>query len=133
MGIEPFLISSSVIGIIAQRLVRRICPQCKKVLEVTPEIQEIMNDYEIRSSEITLYQGEGCSNCKHTGYKGRIALFELMIITDTIRELITKNVNNKKLKEVALEEGMCTLKEDGIKKVCAGITTISEVLRVVTS
>ncbi|GAB4113508.1 MAG: hypothetical protein Kow00103_05620 [Candidatus Caldatribacteriota bacterium] len=133
MGIEPFLISSSVIGIIAQRLVRRICPQCKKVLEVTPDIREIMNTYEIRSSDITLYQGEGCSNCKHTGYKGRIALFELMIITDTIRELITKNVNNKKLKEVALEEGMCTLKEDGIKKVYAGITTINEVLRVVTS
>ena len=133
MGIEPFLISSSVIGVIAQRLVRRICPKCKKELKITPDIEKIINIYEINGSKITLYKGEGCPNCKGTGYKGRIALFELMIITDTMRELITKNVSNRKLKETALQEGMCTLKEDGIKKVCEGITTIDEVLRVASA
>ena len=133
MGIEPFLISSSVIGVIAQRLVRRICPKCKKELKITPDIEKIINIYEINGSKITLYKGEGCPNCKGTGYKGRIALFELMIITDTMRELITKNVSNRKLRETALQEGMCTLKEDGIKKVCEGITTIDEVLRVASA
>lgn len=133
MGIEPFLISSSVIGVIAQRLVRRICPKCKKELKITPDIEKILNIYEINGSKITLYKGEGCPNCKGTGYKGRIALFELMIITDTMRELITKDVSNRKLRETALQEGMCTLKEDGIKKVCEGITTIDEVLRVASA
>jgi len=133
MGIEPFLISSSVIGVIAQRLVRRICPKCKKELKITSDIKKILDIYDIDSNEITLYKGEGCPNCKGTGYKGRIALFELMIITDTMRELITKNVNNRKLRETALQEGMCTLKEDGIKKVREGITTVDEVLRVAST
>ena len=130
MGIEPFLISSSVIGIIAQRLVRRICPKCKKEVKLTLEVEKILKEYGIDLNQINLYKGEGCPYCIGTGYKGRIAIFELLIITDTIRELITKNVTAVKLRETAIMEGMCLLKEDGLKKVCEGITTIDEVLRV---
>jgi len=130
MGIEPFLISSSVVGIIAQRLVRTICPKCKKEIKKTPDIERIMDEYGINSNEITLYKGEGCPYCKDTGYKGRIAIFELMVMTENIRDLISKNVSTGKLREAAIKEGMCQLREDGIKKVCEGLTTIDEVLRV---
>jgi type IV pilus assembly protein PilB len=133
MGIEPFLISSSVIGVIAQRLVRKICPKCKKEIKITPDIKKIMDEYEINSNEITLYKGEGCPYCKNTGYKGRVAIFELMVITENIRELIIKNISTGKLREVAVKEGMCLLKGDGIKKVCEGLTTIDEVLRVAST
>ncbi len=133
IGIEPFLISSSVIGVIAQRLVRRICPKCKKEIKLTPDIAKILEEYEIDRNKIILYKGEGCPHCKDTGYKGRIAIFELMIISDTIRDLITRNVTTGKLKEAAIKEGMCILKEDGLKKVSAGITTIDEILRVASA
>ena len=133
IGIEPFLISSSVIGIIAQRLVRRICPKCKKEIKLTPDIAKILEEYEIDRNKIILYKGEGCPHCKDTGYKGRIAIFELMIITDNIRDLITRNVTTVKLRETAIKEGMCMLKEDGLKKVSAGITTIDEILRVASA
>jgi len=133
MGIEPFLISSSLVGIIAQRLVRRICPKCKKEIKITPVIEKIMDEYKIKSNEITLYKGEGCPYCKDTGYKGRIAIFELMVITENIRDLISKNVTTGKLREAAISEGMCQLREDGIKKVCEGLTTIDEILRVASS
>jgi len=133
IGIEPFLISSSVIGVIAQRLVRRICPKCKKEIKLTPDIAKILEEYEIDRNKIILYKGEGCPHCKETGYKGRIAIFELMIITDNIRDLITRNVTTGKLREAAIKEGMCILKEDGLKKVSAGITTIDEILRVASA
>jgi len=133
MGIEPFLISSSVIGVIAQRLVRRICPKCKKGIKITPDMKKILDEYEISSNEITLYKGEGCPYCKDTGYKRRVAIFELMVISDNIRDLITKNITTGKLREAAIKEGMCQLREDGIKKVCEGITTIDEVLRVASA
>jgi len=133
MGIEPFLISSSVVGIIAQRLVRRICPKCKKEIKMTPDIKKILDEYEISSNEISLYKGEGCPYCKETGYKGRIAIFELMVITENIRDLISKNIATGKLREAAIKEGMCQLREDGIKKVCEGLTTIDEVLRVASA
>ena len=133
MGIEPFLISSSVIGVIAQRLVRKICPKCKKGIKITPDMKKILDEYEISNNEITLYKGEGCPYCKDTGYKGRVAIFELMLITENIRDLISKNVTTGKLREAAIKEGMCQLREDGIKKVCEGITTIDEVLRVASA
>lgn len=130
MGIEPFLISSSVIGIIAQRLVRRICPKCKKEIKLTPEVEKILAEYGMYPNKTKLYKGEGCPYCAGTGYKGRIAIFELLIITDTIRELIIKNASVVEIRETAIKEGMRPLKEDGLKKVCNGITTIEEVLRV---
>ncbi len=133
MGIEPFLISSSVIGVIAQRLVRKICPKCKKEAKLTSDLAKILEEYNMDSKKIILNKGEGCPYCKETGYKGRIAIFELMIITDTIRDLISSNITSGKLRETALKEGMCQLKEDGLKKVCEGVTTIDEVLRVAST
>ncbi len=129
MGVESFLISSSVVGILAQRLVRKICPKCKKEIEMTPEMEKIIENYGVKSDEIKLYKGEGCSFCNGTGYKGRVAIFELMIITDNIRELISKNASTSLLREEAVKEGMQLLKEDGFVKVCQGITTIDEILR----
>jgi type IV pilus assembly protein PilB len=133
MGIDPFLISSSVIGIIAQRLVRRICPRCKKEAKLTSDLAKILEEHNMDSQKIILNKGEGCPYCKETGYKGRIAIFELMIITDTIRDLISSNITSGKLREIAIKEGMCQLKEDGLKKICEGVTTIDEVLRVASA
>ena len=133
MGIEPFLISSSVIGIIAQRLVRRICSKCKKEIEITPDLEKILDELAINSNKLTLYKGEGCAYCKDTGYKGRIAIFEMMIITENIRDLISINVTTGRLREAAIIEGMCQLRADGIKKICQGLTTIDEVLRVASA
>jgi len=130
MGIEPFLISSSIIGVIAQRLVRRICPKCKKEMALTPEVVNILEGYKIDSNKIILYKSEGCLYCQDSGYMGRIAIFELVIITETIRELVAQGVTTRKLREVAKDEGMIPLIEDGLKKACEGITTIDEVLRV---
>ena len=129
MGVESFLISSSVVGILAQRLVRKICPKCKKEIEMTPEMGKIIENYGVKSDEIKLYKGEGCPFCNGTGYKGRVAIFELMIITDNIRELISKNATTSLIREEAIKEGMQLLKEDGFVKVCQGITTIDEILR----
>jgi len=129
MGVESFLISSSVVGILAQRLVRKICPKCKKEIEMTPEMEKIIENYGVKSDEIKLYKGEGCPFCNGTGYKGRVAIFELMIITDNIRELISKNATTSLIREEAIKEGMQLLKEDGFVKVCQGITTIDEILR----
>jgi type IV pilus assembly protein PilB len=133
MGIEPFLISSSVIGIIAQRLVRRICSKCKKEIEITTDLEKILDELAINSNGLTLYKGEGCAHCKDTGYKGRIAIFELMMITENIRDLISRNVTTGTLREAAIKEGMCQLRDDGIKKIFQGLTTIDEVLRVASA
>jgi type II secretion system protein E len=121
MGVEPYLVSSTLIGVMAQRLVRRICPQCKTSFEVEKEIRE--------STGIeVLYRGEGCENCNGTGYRGRIAIFEVMVVDDALRELITGRATSMKLKEAA--PSMRSLRQDGILKAKKGITTIDEVFRV---
>ncbi|MCJ7669992.1 MAG: Flp pilus assembly complex ATPase component TadA [Dehalococcoidia bacterium] len=130
IGIEPFLISASVIGVLSQRLVRKICSKCKREISLTPEIEKILYEYEMDNNKIILYKGEGCSYCMGTGYKGRTGIFELMVVSNAIRDLISSNVTPGKLREVAIKEGMKLLKEDGLIKVCKGITTIDEVLRV---
>ena len=130
MGVEPFLISSSVIGVMAQRLVRKICMHCKKEVKLTSEIMKIFEEYNLSREEIKLYKGEGCRFCNGTGYKGRLGIFELIKITDTLRNLITGSAPLEKIREVALREGMHTLKEDGLRKVGRGVTTLEEVIRV---
>ncbi|MGC8684338.1 MAG: type II secretion system ATPase GspE [bacterium] len=130
MGIEPFLVSSSVVAIIAQRLVRTICPVCKT--PYTPTEEELM-EIGITRDQLkgnVLYKGNGCVNCVNTGYKGRTGIYEILIIDDEIRSMITRGVDSTMIKHAAMKKGMTTLKEDGIKKVINGITTIKEVLRV---
>lgn len=134
MGVEPFLISSSVVGVLAQRLVRKICKFCKKEVPITEETRLIMEDFNINPDGIRLFHGEGCPHCKQTGYKGRTAVFELMVINENIRELIYKNAPLAEIRETAINKnGMITLKEDGLRKVSAGITTLEEVLRATTN
>jgi general secretion pathway protein E len=130
MGIEPFLITSSVIGIMAQRLVRVICRDCKE--EYTPDAESLKNigiTPEMAAGK-KIYRGRGCPSCINTGYKGRIGVFELMMLEDRIKNLILKTSDSNAIKRKAVELGMRTLRQDGARKVFDGITTIEEVFRV---
>jgi type IV pilus assembly protein PilB len=128
MGIEPFLVAASLNLIQAQRLVRRICPKCRVKVEVPPRV---LREAKIDPDEVRghTWRGEGCSECGHFGYKGRIALFEAMPITSEIRNLILSRASTAAIMAKAKEAGMRTLREDGLMKVKRGITTIEEVIR----
>lgn len=130
MGIEPYLISSSVNAFLAQRLVRKICPHC--VTPYKPSAQELSKSGISKTSlsKGNLYRGNGCEKCLNTGYSGRIGIFELMPITDSIRKLIMSGADSATIKEQAIKDGMKTLQQDGIDKVVKGLTTLEEVLRV---
>ncbi len=128
MGIEPFLVSSSVIAALAQRLVRLICPQCKEPYDVAPDS---LGDLGITPEMMTgrqLYRGRGCEACSGRGYLGRTAIYEIMPITERIQGLVLANADSNVIKRAALEEGMRTLRMDGARKVLEGITTVEEVL-----
>lgn len=131
MDIETFLISSSVIGVIAQRLVRVICEKCKK--EYVPG-EDVLSGLNIKgnlnNNKIKLYRGTGCSFCKNTGYYGRTSIYELVVLNEEIRTLIVSKASSNVIKDVAIKNGMKTLKDSGLKKAIQGITTIEEVLRV---
>jgi type II secretory ATPase GspE/PulE/Tfp pilus assembly ATPase PilB-like protein len=128
MGVDSFLVSSSVILIIAQRLLRLICPHCKEVYHPDSKlVKEFLKDNPLKQP---LFQGHGCENCRFTGYKGRTGIFEMLEISDEIREMILKKLPSHRIKEKAVSLGMKVLKEAGWKKVREGSTTIEEVLRV---
>ncbi len=128
MGIDSFLASSSVILIIAQRLVRVICPKCKE--KITPSLELCKQFGEDTPSGISIFHGKGCESCRSTGYQGRTGIFELMVINDQIRELILKKVPSHQIKQQAVAQGMKTLRDAGWDKIKQGITTVEEVLRV---
>lgn len=137
MGAEPFLLASSMNTALGQRIVRKICPDCKKEIEVPQEvIQDIRNvlgqllpsDYQ--SKIFKLFKGEGCERCGNTGYFGRMGIFEVLPISDPIAALILKRASAGEVEKKAVEEGMITMKQDGYLKVLEGITTIEEVIRV---
>ncbi len=127
-GVEPYLVSSSLIGILAQRLLRRICPNCKEPYQ--PMAAELNELNLAEGNNIKFYKGAGCEKCFDTGYRGRVGIYELMIINDPIRELIYTRKSAGVIKKQAIVSGLATLRMDGAKKAAAGITTISEVLRV---
>ena len=128
MGVEPFLVSSSVIGVLAQRLIRTICPACKEKYRPT---EEELKDIGLSIEEkIDFYKGKGCQKCMNTGYKGRIGIFELMIPDENIHNLIISKAPTEEIRKKAVASGMITLKDDGIKKIRDGLTTVEEVLRV---
>jgi general secretion pathway protein E len=130
MGIERFLITSSVIAILAQRLVRVICHHCKEAY--TPD-EESLQSIGITSEKVQgkkIYRGRGCPECLHTGYKGRMGIFEFMILDDAIKNLILRTTDANAIKRKAVENGMLTVRDDGAQKVIDGITTIEEVVRV---
>jgi len=128
MGIEPFLVSSTVEGVLAQRLVRKICQDC--VVEYEPEVKDVPPDFPGFGGNIILKKGAGCRSCRQTGYRGRLGLFELLVASDPIRDMIVARENAMRIREVALREGMITLRKDGWRKVLAGMTTVDEVNRV---
>lgn len=126
MGIEPFLLSSSTIGILAQRLARRLCPHCRKAYQANTEE---LNLLKLNSSQI-LYRAGACSACNETGYRGRTGIYELMLINEELRALIHQGKNENELRAYAIRQGMNTLRDDGFTRVVAGETSLDEILRV---
>ena len=125
MNIEPFLLSSSIVGIIAQRLVKRLCPKCKFEYTSTKEEMEYLGI----DTPIKLYKATGCKECDQTGYKGRLAIHEVLPVTTDIKRLIGRNANEYEIEEVAIKQGMTTLKQDGTEYVIKGIISIEELMR----
>jgi len=128
MGIEPFLISSSVAGVLAQRLVRTICEKCKEAYQPSQRMLSLLGLSQVQGG-LNFYRGRGCQFCKNSGYRGRIGIFELMVINEAIREQVMNKGATGEIKREALRAGMKTLREDGLRKVLAGLTTVEEVLR----
>ena len=129
MGIEPFLVATSVNLIQAQRLIRRICKDCKQENSTPPEALMEVGFTADDAKSLKTYKGKGCSTCNNTGYKGRIGLYEVMEVNDDIRELILIGASSLELRKKAVEDGMITLRESGLQKVRAGVTTLEEVVR----
>jgi len=132
MGLEPYVIGSALVGVIAQRLVRRLCQQCRR--QYTPEAETLraLNLSEADATQFVFYRAVGCEECNHTGYRGRIALYEVMRVSDKVRRLIAQKGGEDLVREAAASAGMISLGEDGLAKVKAGVTTAEELLRVVT-
>ncbi len=131
MGIEPFLVSSSVIAVMAQRLVRKVCPDCRE--EYRPPMEELRQlgvTLDMLEGNPVYRTGAGCEACKLTGYRGRLGIHELLIIDDEVRNLIMRSADSSEIRRAAAAKGMATLREDGADKIMRGITTIDEVLRV---
>ncbi len=131
MGVEPFLISSSVLGVLAQRLARTICTNCRESYAPPVEALHRLGLKPEQGEEILFYRGKGCDRCKGSGYKGRYGIFELMPMSEAIRDLVLKGTSADQIRQQAIAEGMKTLADDGILKVLEGATTIDELLRVV--
>lgn len=140
MGIEPFLLASTVNVIVAQRLVRRICPKCIESYETTreelekkfpPQTLKILLKNKKKTEKIALYRGKGCHLCNQTGYHGRMGVFEILEMQDNVRQLIMQNKDADTIKEEAIKNGMTTMSQDGYQKVLNGMTTLEEILRVV--
>jgi general secretion pathway protein E len=133
MGVEPFLVASSLMAVMAQRLVRRVCPQCREAYRPTAEeLKEVALTPEavVRAGNPTIYRAKGCDACGGTGYRGRTGIYELLMVDDDIRQLTLKNVDSSSIKRSGVQKGMLTLLDDGARKVLAGETTLAEVLSV---
>jgi general secretion pathway protein E len=127
MGVEDYLLASSLLGVLAQRLVRQVCHKCRQPAELGAEVlREVGGERETP----TVYEGRGCEECAHTGYRGRSGIYELLLMTDTVKQLVLKRSSADVIKDAAVHEGMRTLREDGWRKVFTGVTTVAEVVRV---
>jgi type IV pilus assembly protein PilB len=126
MGIEPYLVSSSVVGVVAQRLIKKICPQCKETYDPTSVDKKIL----YIEKNVLLHRGKGCNNCNHTGYKGRQAVQEIMSVDETIRSLIDERASIDKIRKAAIQKGMTSLKENCKQLMLQGVTTVEELARI---
>ncbi len=129
MGIDSYLVATSVILIAAQRLVRRICPACKEEVAIPPKALLNVGFSEEEAATMKIYKGKGCPKCNNTGYKGRIALYEVMQVSPTIRDMILSGASVADIRQQAIDEGMLTLRQSGLTKIHNGVTTIEEVIR----
>ena len=135
MGIEPFLLASSLNAVVGQRVVRKICPQCKAEFnasaEVVESIRQVLGMLIPKSlTAMKLYKGQGCNFCGNTGYLGRIGIYEVLVLTNDLTKLVLEHASSQDIEKLAIEDGMVTMKQDGYMKVLEGITTLEEVLRV---
>jgi len=130
MGVAPFLVSSSIQAIMAQRLVRTICPHCKRPRDYKPHELAWVGLREEEVQGVTFYEGAGCKECSNTGYRGRIGIFEMMEMSNELRELAFRKASTNKIRDEAIVSGMRTLREDGVRKIIGGLTTVDEVLRI---
>jgi len=128
MGVEPYLVASSLEAVVAQRLVRVICTECKEELSAS-ETEPLRRRYGDKLPQ-KLYKGRGCRNCQNTGYRGRMGIFEMMVVTDDIRSLIIRNASPRDLREASASQGMTSLRDDGFRHLAEGRTTVEEVFRV---
>ncbi len=131
VGVEPFLVGSAVRGVLAQRLVRRICKKCSQVAKIDSDMADILATHGVTASKLA--HGKGCQKCRETGYSGRVGLYEMLLLDDFLRDAVARNPNVTEFRRVCTERGMVTLREDGFKKVALGQTTVEEVLRVTES
>jgi general secretion pathway protein E len=131
MGVDDYLLTSTMIGILAQRLVRKLCPHCKELYEALPEMVAQLGLRKFTGAhDGTLYHAKGCAHCSNTGYMGRCCILEMLPMTDPLRSLVMKHATSNELKAEAQREGMVSMYEDGMRKAISGITTFEEVLRV---
>ena len=130
LGLEPFLIASTMLGALAQRLVRRNCPHCIEPYTVDAAGLRKLGFPVMGRETVELKKGKGCLHCRNTGYLGRLGIFEIFPMSDQLRKLIAAKANDSELRQVAIREGMTTLREDAWRKVQAGLTTVEEALRV---
>jgi type IV pilus assembly protein PilB len=135
MGVEPFLTASSLVGVLAQRLIRVLCPRCKEEIEITYEellksLPDFPHDGKKPTDTIKIHKAKGCIACNNTGYKGRQGVFEFLQVTNEMRELIIRRASSAEIKELAIKQGMHTLRQEGIDKILEGTTSVEEVLRV---
>ena len=128
MGIEPYLIADSTIGVIAQRLVRRLCPECKRQKKADAEELELLQL--APDADVTIYEPCGCPRCDGAGFRGRIGVYEIMEVTQSLKSIISKNGSAEDIKKKALEEGMSTLRMSATRYVLEGITSVQEMMRV---
>ena len=126
LGVEPFLVSSALIGVIAQRMVRRVCPSCSRMVKASPE-ESLIYSQEMGEPRSEFLYGSGCTSCANSGYRGRTGIFEIFSNSDEIRTMLLKGTTASELRKQAVSEGMVTLLRDGMTKVKNGITTPSEI------
>ena len=128
LKVEPFLIASSVIGVVAQRMLRRICPDCNRLVEA-PTVEQMAYEKEMGEPKTRFLYGTGCKSCSYTGYLGRTGIFEILTVNDAIGAMVCNHASSTAIRAQALQDGMVTMMNDGMRKVKEGITTPSEVLR----
>jgi len=132
IGAESYVIASALVGVVAQRLVRRLCVHCRRQYTPPPETLRMLSIAEADAAAIPFYKAVGCDQCNHTGYRGRIGIYEVMKVTDKLRRQIAARAPEDQIRDTALAGGMISLGEDGLAKVKGGVTTPEELLRVVT-